>query len=164
MKKKAGKFIPHEQHAMAKLTPKQRIFVEVYCGNATDAARQAGYKNPRSQGHENLTKPDIRAALDLRDAEGREKRILTREERQRFWSDVVVGKISETPTTDNEGNDVCKPATLRDRLRASELLGKSQADFIERVKHSGEFTIGQIVADIQADTSKPGITPPGEDA
>lgn len=51
---------------MAGLTDKQRRFVAHYldCLNATEAARRAGYATPRQQGSENLSKPDIRAAID----------------------------------------------------------------------------------------------------
>lgn len=56
-----------------KYTPKQRLFIEAYlaCGfNATEAARQAGYKgkyNTLSQmGRENLSKPYIREEIDRR--------------------------------------------------------------------------------------------------
>ena len=49
------------------LTPKQARFVEEYLIdlNATAAAIRAGYseKTAKSVGHENLTKPDIRAAI-----------------------------------------------------------------------------------------------------
>lgn len=52
----------------ASLTLKQRLFVEHYLGefkgNATAAARAAGYRKPSEQGYENLRKPQIRAAID----------------------------------------------------------------------------------------------------
>lgn len=55
------------------LSPKQRVFVEEYlkCWNAAEAARRAGYsvKTARKIGSENLTKPDISAAIDERLAE-----------------------------------------------------------------------------------------------
>jgi phage terminase small subunit len=50
-----------------KLTNKQFEFVAAYLGkanrNATEAARIAGYKNPRQMGSENLSKPDIESAI-----------------------------------------------------------------------------------------------------
>jgi phage terminase small subunit len=53
--------------ALAALKPKQRAFVVAYlvCLNAAEAARRAGYseKTARSIGAENLTKPDIAAAI-----------------------------------------------------------------------------------------------------
>ncbi len=50
------------------LTDKQRAFVEHYltCWNATEAARQAGYKTARQTGSENLSKPVIRALIHRR--------------------------------------------------------------------------------------------------
>jgi len=50
------------------LTPKQEKFVHEYlvCANATEAARRAGYshKTARQIASENLSKPDIKAAID----------------------------------------------------------------------------------------------------
>ena len=106
------------------MTPKQKAFVEAYAGNATEAALKAGYspKTARSQGNENLKKPDIARAIKEREAAQLRPLIATREDRQRFW----------TKTMNDEG------AEMRDRLRASELLGKSAGDFLERVEVAGE--------------------------
>src|SRR5262245_33937699 len=58
-----------ERHRQAALSRKQMKFVEEYeatNGNATEAARRAGYKNGSAisvQAHENLKKPNVRAAL-----------------------------------------------------------------------------------------------------
>ena len=53
---------------MPRLTPKQARFVEEYLFdlNAAQAAIRAGYRadNARSIGFENLTKPDIREAIE----------------------------------------------------------------------------------------------------
>lgn len=57
---------------MVKLTPKQKAFADNYIangGNATDAARKAGYKQPEVQGYENLRKPNIAAYIAERQAE-----------------------------------------------------------------------------------------------
>jgi PBSX family phage terminase large subunit len=48
------------------LTPKQKAFADEYIkngGNATDAARSAGYKKAPEQGYENLRKPHISAYI-----------------------------------------------------------------------------------------------------
>lgn len=48
------------------LTPKQKAFADEYIkngGNASDAARKAGYKKPEVQGYENLKKPYISAYI-----------------------------------------------------------------------------------------------------
>jgi len=104
------------------LTEKQRRFVESYlgaaCGNACEAARQAGYNgNDRSLaviGSENLRKPDIRKAIDARTQKG--GLVATREERQAFLTKIMR---SET-------------RRMNERLKATELLCKTQGDFIER--------------------------------
>lgn len=54
----------------ARLTPRQQRFVEEYTisGNAADAARRSGYsaRTARQIACENLTKPDIKAAITAR--------------------------------------------------------------------------------------------------
>ena len=114
------------------LTAKQKAFVEAYAGNATEAARVAGYagndQTLRQVGHENLTKPDVIAALKAREAPRSAGRIATRAERQSFWTRVL---------DDPE-------ASMSDRLRASELLGKSEADFTEKHQHSGGVSIAVV--------------------
>lgn len=105
------------------MTPKQQAFVEHYaaCGNATEAARLAGYKKPHPQGAENLLKPTIQAAIAALAEQTRSGRIATAVERQEFWTAVMRS---------DEGYE----AEMKDRLKASELLGKAQLDFVEKVE------------------------------
>ena len=112
------------------LTAKQQAFVEAYDGNATQAALKAGYskKTAYSIGVENLKKPQIAAAIAERNAPASSARIATREERQAFWTGVMRDPAVE----------------MKDRLRASELLGKSECDIAERVEVSGEMDIGVL--------------------
>lgn len=53
---------------LPELTVRQRLFVSAFLGpatgNASEAARIAGYSSPRQQGTENLAKPAIRAAIE----------------------------------------------------------------------------------------------------
>lgn len=110
-----------------KLTEKQRRFVEAYmgkaAGNGTEAARIAGYKGNtktlQSVATENLSKPVIAAAIQERVR--KDPGIAKRKDRQRFWTDVM-----NSPETE-----------MKDRLKASELLGRSQRDFVERRELSG---------------------------
>lgn len=53
---------------MAKLTTKQQVFIQVYleCGNATEAARQAGYPFPTIQASRMLATSSIQEALRAR--------------------------------------------------------------------------------------------------
>lgn len=108
------------------LTPRQKAFAEYYaaCGNATESARKAGYKHPDPQGSQNLGNPRIAEYIRSLSAKPTEKRILTAQERQAWWTSVVLG---EEPDAD-----------MKDRLKASELLGRSQADFIDKHEVTGK--------------------------
>jgi phage terminase small subunit len=110
--------------AMQKLTPRQKAFAEYYAasGNAVDSARKAGYRHPCPQGTQNLSIPKIAAYVAELTAPGQDSRIADAKARQEFWTSVML---------DPE-------AAMRDRLKASELLGRCQGDFIERLKISGD--------------------------
>lgn len=105
-----------------KLTPKQRKFCEYYIqsGNATDAARKAGYsKNAlRSIGQENLTKPDIKAYIAQLVDEQDKRRVADAKEVLEFYSAVMRGEVK-----DQFGLD----ASLTDRLKAGDALMKRYA-------------------------------------
>lgn len=107
------------------LSVKQRRFVEAYDGNATAAAIAAGYspKTARVQGHKNITKDNILEAIQSRENKRLKSTILTREERQAFWSDII--------RSEDEKNIMAK-------LKASELLAKSEGDFLDRHELTGK--------------------------
>ena len=114
------------------LTTKMRAFVEAYCGNATEAALKAGY-SPRTAafiGAENLKKPQIKEAIAEREKISSELRIADRQERQSFWTSVM-----RDPEED-----------MKNRLKAAELLGRSECDFVEKVELNGtlEATLGVV--------------------
>ena len=107
------------------LTEKQRRFCEAFSangGNALNAGREAGYANPESQSSRLLENVRICKALEDLRKSSTSSAIMTREERQSMWSQIARDKAEQT----------------KDRLKAAELLGKSQADFIERVHVTGE--------------------------
>ncbi len=113
------------------LTEKQRKFCEAFAGNggnALQAATVAGYKQPIPQSNENLNKPVIQKALEELRKSTTNSAIMTREERQMMWTEFAKDK-SMTPT---------------ERMKASELLGKSQADFIDRTEISGKLEISPV--------------------
>ena len=105
------------------LTAKQQRFVDAYTGNATQAAIAAGYSEKTAPfiGAENLKKPKIIAELKSRETVRCTPLIASRAERQQFWSSVMRDKKQ----------------MMRDRLKAAELLGKSEADFVERQEITG---------------------------
>ena len=119
------------------MTGKQQIFILEYLKdfNATQAAIRAGYssRTAYSIGNELLRKPEIKQAIDTVMTERRNKLIATREQRQEFWTTVM---------TDEEQD-------MRIRLRASELLGKSEGDFTERVQVQDDSATVDIDARIR---------------
>lgn len=119
------------------LTPRQQAFVEHYaaCSNATEAARLTGYKHPRAMGAENLSKPIIREALAKLTAETVSDRIATKKERQEFWTGLMRG-VDIYATVDKEVPPV--PIEIKERVKASELLGKAQLDFVTKIETGGE--------------------------
>ncbi|CAF1852336.1 terminase small subunit [Bacillus subtilis] len=131
-----------------KLTEKQKRFADFYIelGNATEAARKAGYskKTAKSIGQENLTKPDIKSyikeQLDAKDAE----RIASQDEILEFLTAVMRGeKTEQIPVGIGEGAQELedKDPYLKDRVKAAELLGKRHGMWTEKVDMAGEFAV-----------------------
>ncbi len=93
-------------------------------GNGTKAAQLAGYKGSngtlRAQASENMRLPAIRAALAERAAN--DPLVATRQDRQQMLTRIMNDEEEET----------------RDRLKAIDLLSKTQGDYIERVEHTGK--------------------------
>lgn len=118
------------------LTERERRFIEAYmgkaAGNGTKAAILAGYspKTAAQQAHENLRKPKIAAAVQQRVAADPD--VANRERRQRFWTAVM--------------DDVT--VSWRDRLRASELLGRTQGDLAERHQVEHRFDPVEYLASL----------------
>ncbi len=128
------------------LTQKQRKFIAAYAGNGTEAARVAGYDGNDATlaqvASENLRKPEIAAAIKAREGKAVKRIIADREERQAFWSEVMRGGMQkEGFDPDPFSVDPMAKIGLADRLRASELLGKSEADFVDRTEGTQEITI-----------------------
>lgn len=115
--------------------------MDAYAGNGTAAARAAGYKGNDQvlavAASRLLKKAEVKAALAARNAKVQaaaadvvlSRHIATRAERQAFWTEVMLD-VNEK---------------MADRLRAAELLGKSEADFVERLQHEGKLTLEELV-------------------
>lgn len=105
---------------MGELTIRQRAFVQAYTGNAAEAARQAGYseRTCRAIGQRLLTQVDIKQALREREQERLNPLIASREQRQEFWTRTMLDENQE----------------MQHRLKAAELLGRSEGDFTERLQ------------------------------
>ena len=81
------------------LTPKQKVFAEEYikCGNATEAARKAGYseKAARQIATENLSKPSISEYIRQRTEQMDAQRVASADEVMRFFSSVMRGEVMD---------------------------------------------------------------------
>lgn len=81
------------------LRPKQKAFADEYIksGNASDAARKAGYsaKCAYSIGEENLRKPEVSAYIAQRQKQIESERIASAEEVMRFFSSVMRGEVAD---------------------------------------------------------------------
>lgn len=125
-----------------KLTPKQKAFADYYieCGNATEAAIKAKYskKTARQIGTENLSKPSISEYIAERMKAVEEKRIATGDEVLRYLTSVMRGE---------EKDQFDLEASLQDRTKAAELLGKRYGLFKDKVEVTGEIGV-TIVDDV----------------
>lgn len=116
------------------LTEKQKRFVDYYIeyGDATKAAKLAGYsqKTAKQIGNENLTKLDqfIKYKLDEKDNE----RIASQNEVLEFLTRVVRNEEK-----DSFGLD----ASLQDRIKCAELLGKRYKLFTDKKEVSGVLPV-----------------------
>lgn len=105
-----------------KLNKRQKAFIKAFCGNATEAAIKAGYapRSARVHGARLLTNDNIVKAIAEREEIENRESIATRQARQKFWTEVMKDAKQE----------------MKERLRASELLGKSEGDFVDRTELS----------------------------
>ena len=119
-----------------KLTPKQKVFADYYIetGNATEAAIKAGYskKTARVIGTENLTKPALKQYIDERLSKIEDERIAKGDEVLKYLTSVMRGEEK-----DQFGLD----ASLQDRTRAAELLGKRYRLFVDKVEQKVDATV-----------------------
>lgn len=141
-----------EEH---KLTDKQQMFVKEYLIdlNATQAAIRAGYseKTAYSIGHENLSKPEIAAAIT--------KAFTARANKVEVTADYVFSTIIDTierckqeePVRDKDGNETGEYVfNAQAVLKGSELLGKHLKLFTEKLEVSADSDLAERLAEARA--------------
>lgn len=125
-----------------KLTEKQQRFIDCYIelGNATEAARRAGYseRSAKQIGNENLTKLDCFIKKRLQEFE--DKRIARADEVLKYLTSVMRGEeTEEVVVVENLGDFMSRATTIdkevgaKERIKAAELLGKRYSLFTEKV-------------------------------
>lgn len=122
------------------LTEKQKRFIDYYIetANATDACKLAGYKgkNLNRLGSENLSKLDKFIKVKLEEKEN--QRIASQDEVLQYLTKVMRGEEK-----DQFGLD----ASLQDRTKCAELLGKRYGTFVDKKEVSGGYTV-ELVDDV----------------
>ena len=111
-----------------KLTEKQKRFCDYYIENpnGVEAAIKAGYsKNTAKQiAAENLTKPYLLSYIKERNDKLASGRIADMQEVKELWTDILRGNL--------EGVEI------KDILKASEYIAKTNAAFIEKIEAKNE--------------------------
>ena len=117
-----------------KLTEKQKRFIDYYIetANATESAKRAGYssKTAKKIGAENLNKLNNFIQERLQQLEN--NRIASQEEVLQYLTKVMRGEEK-----DQFGLD----ASLQDRTKCAELLGKRYGTFKEKVEVAGNIPV-----------------------
>lgn len=120
-----------------KLTVKQKKFADYYIssGNATESAIKAGYskKTATETGYENLRKPHIARYIEERNKELASNRIADMQEVKELWTNILRGQ--------KEGIEI------KDILKASEYIAKTNGAFLDKVEHSGAIEINIDIED-----------------
>ncbi|MGU8469999.1 terminase small subunit [Clostridium perfringens] len=135
-----------------KLTNRQKAFADYYIelGNATEAARRAGYKgkNVNKIASENLAKLDIKQYIDERMKEIESERIAKAEEVLQYLTRVLRGEeteqvvvIESTGDFMSEARLIDKELSAKDKLKAAELLGKRYRLFVDKVEANVNQTV-----------------------
>ncbi len=136
------------------LNPKQRLFIEAYAGDEIKAMRLAGYNGTDSylkqQAEKLLKEPLILEAIHHRDffMDKAKKLKMDREDLQSFWTDIIKNNDPYLVEEFDPVTNVPKPKEnlpIQARLKASEMLGKSDGMFVDKIDLSGNVTITDLV-------------------
>lgn len=121
------------------LTIKQKNFADLYIktGNATQSYIDAGYKATKREiaeanARKLLANYSVKLYIENRMEELKEKSIASQEEVLQYLTKVMRGEEK-----DQFGLD----ASLQDRTKCAELLGKRYGTFKEKVEHSGSIPV-----------------------
>lgn len=130
----------NEKEEYNKLTEKQKRFIDYYIetANATESARKAGYseKTAKNIGAENLTKLNFFIQKRLEKKE--EQRIASQDEVLQYLTRVMRGEEK-----DQFGLD----ASLQDRTKCAELLGKRYGTFVDKKEVTGDYIV-ELIDDV----------------
>jgi phage terminase small subunit len=144
-----------------KLTVKQRAFADYYIqfGNATEAARKAGYSEKYTNTNANklLQNTTIRIYIDERLKQIEDERIADAAEVLKYLTSVMRNEETEEVVVVEGYGEGCSSAkkvekdiSVKDRNKAAELLGKRYRLFTDKVEVEGAIPV-VIVDDLDED-------------
>ena len=128
------------------MTERQKRFVDYYIqsGNATDAARKAGYKHPDVQASQNLGKLKVKEAINERLKELESERIANAEEVLSYLTAAMRGQITEevivvegTGNGESSARVETKQLSAAVRTKAAELLAKRYGLLVDKKEIAG---------------------------
>ena len=127
---------------MSKLNEKQKAFADYYIEslNATESYRKAyecSYNTSRTNGARLLTNANIKNYIDKVMSAKNESRIASQDEILQILTDIARGVTEEEVVQFSQlGEELrtTRKPTIKDRMRASELLGKRYRMWIDKVE------------------------------
>lgn len=127
------------------ISDKQQRFADEYLSNgcnATQAAISAGYskKYARQNAPKLLRNTTVREYIDKRNQEISSAKIVTQQELQEYWSGMIRGNEKEQVLVGvGKGEQVIDDmdVSAKDRLKASELMGRTLMMFTDNVNLGG---------------------------
>ncbi len=142
-----------EKSSLSSLTKKHRLFVEAYDGDIINAMLAAGFQGVPSwlnqEGEKLLQSAIIQEAIKERSRYMAKtfRTIADREERQALLTAWMRNEDPHRKEEKDSNGAPIPPGNLADtlRLKALELLGKSEGDFIDNIHHSGSVAISDLV-------------------
>ena len=128
-----------------KLNTRQKAFCEYYvaCGNATESAIKAGYKEKYAgvNADKLLKNTNVSKYIKKIMEEYANNRIAKAEEILEFLTATLRGEVTEEVVVGGFGKSatekISKNVDLKDRLKAAELLGKRYRLFTDKVEVEG---------------------------
>ena len=126
---------------MSKLNNKQKAFADYYIEslNAYESAIRAGYSESyaKSQSYKLLDNVGIKNYIDERMASKDDYRIASQDEILQILTDIARGITEEEVVQFSQLGDelrTTRKPTIKDRMKASELLGKRYRLFVDKVE------------------------------
>lgn len=147
--------------ALEPLTEKRRRFVLAYvgeaAGNATEAARIAGYGKPAEEGCRLLKNAQVRAALSALAAPAEKRSIASTEEIHERLTAILRGEVVSTTRVESEQgvSEAVKAPTAAEMAAAAKLLLTARGELVKRVERVDvPQTKAEIVARLRETLAK----------